>query len=386
MKIKTLALLTVALLTSVSNTGTARVTLTATLDQHIKNVRERDRILGTLKEFLGTSYQDAVFTYLKGGLSSASVYKFSHDGRSFVIKLLDPKTHDKFYRVKHAFPTAAKLGIAPRVEHISEHYKSVIAEYIPVRTASTEDYEDENKLNRLVQGIKAFHSSNLTLKPVNSFNTRMNYHERKVRRHPHVAMDFGIPADFEKAVQTVNSWQKALSNPKYVKMGPIHRDLDYFNILIDEITGEFTIVDWDNAGTGNIYEDLAGFIVGHFLNSDQVDAVIEEYFGEWAPKYKPLVDVLCQEYYVVLAASALNRAVAMKEHNPHALYLTKEMLEKLAEENEFPSYSEFMEGLIAGSRHLKTPADYQYFAALLLKTFFENTESATFEMEQIYLE
>jgi thiamine kinase-like enzyme len=58
---------------------------------------------------------------------------------------------------------------------------------------------------------------------------------------------------------------------------PCHDDLLNANFLDD---GEIRIVDWEYAGMGDRFFDLANFSVNHELSDDQSDVLLDAYFGE----------------------------------------------------------------------------------------------------------
>ena len=59
---------------------------------------------------------------------------------------------------------------------------------------------------------------------------------------------------------------------------PCHNDLLNANFLDD---GErIRIVDWEYAGMGDVFFDLANFAINHELDADASGALLEAYFGE----------------------------------------------------------------------------------------------------------
>jgi thiamine kinase-like enzyme len=62
---------------------------------------------------------------------------------------------------------------------------------------------------------------------------------------------------------------------------PYHDDLLNGDFLFDE---QIRILDWEYAGMGDIYFDLANFSSHHRFDDDQVHFLLECYFGQPTPK------------------------------------------------------------------------------------------------------
>ena len=80
--------------------------------------------------------------------------------------------------------------------------------------------------------------------------------------------------------------EQALLKDPYVPT-PCHDDLLNMNWLDEEVPGdigEIRLLDWEYAGMGDIFFDLANFSHHHRLNDDQVRLLLQEYFGEVTPK------------------------------------------------------------------------------------------------------
>ncbi len=66
------------------------------------------------------------------------------------------------------------------------------------------------------------------------------------------------------------------------KPTPCHDDLLNLNFL-DE-SGDLRIIDWEYAGMGDIFFDLSNFSHHHRLNDEQVNVLLQTYFGAVTPK------------------------------------------------------------------------------------------------------
>jgi thiamine kinase-like enzyme len=87
-------------------------------------------------------------------------------------------------------------------------------------------------------------------------------------------------------MQKMNEARKALEKDPY-KPTPCHNDLLNLNWLDEEVAGdigEIRLLDWEYAGMGDIFFDLANFSHHHRLNEEQVEDFLYEYFGEVTDK------------------------------------------------------------------------------------------------------
>jgi thiamine kinase-like enzyme len=91
-----------------------------------------------------------------------------------------------------------------------------------------------------------------------------------------------FPHDWDWIMQKMKEVEKALAKDPYTPT-PTHNDLLNLNWLEEDVTGdigEIRLLDWEYAGMGDIFFDLANFSHHHRLNEDQVDNFLYEYFGE----------------------------------------------------------------------------------------------------------
>jgi thiamine kinase-like enzyme len=95
-----------------------------------------------------------------------------------------------------------------------------------------------------------------------------------------------FPFDFDWIMQKAGEVEKALSKDPYIPT-PCHNDLLNLNWMEEDTPGEIgeiRLLDWEYAGMGDIFFDLANFCHHHRLNDDQVRHLLQEYFGEVTPK------------------------------------------------------------------------------------------------------
>jgi thiamine kinase-like enzyme len=95
-----------------------------------------------------------------------------------------------------------------------------------------------------------------------------------------------FPFDWDWIMQKTKEIEKALLKDPYIPT-PCHNDLLNLNWLEEDVPGEIgelRLLDWEYAGMGDIFFDLANFAHHHRLNEEQVDTFLYEYFGEVTDK------------------------------------------------------------------------------------------------------
>jgi thiamine kinase-like enzyme len=96
-----------------------------------------------------------------------------------------------------------------------------------------------------------------------------------------------FPFDSDWIMQKKHGIEQALLKDPYIPT-PCHDDLLNLNWLDEEVPGdigELRLLDWEYAGMGDIFFDLANFSHHHRLNEEQVQYFLREYFGEVTPKH-----------------------------------------------------------------------------------------------------
>ncbi|NML39609.1 phosphotransferase [Chitinophaga sp. G-6-1-13] len=234
-------------------------------------------------------------TLLKGGLSSASVYKVIADNRPYVIKLDLPHANtaaDPFEKVARA----AEAGIAPLLCYSNAEAGIIISEFVenkPIRSI----FSGEVLAVKLAEAVKKIHAISHAV-PGGNLEETID-HMLAGFRHNNI-LSGPIPDEclkrYEK-VKTLYPWQdtdKVFS----------HNDLNPSNILCD---GEAVwIIDWDTAFVNDRFIDLAG-VANFFIHSPEQEAVfLKTYFGE-------VNDYKISRFYVMRQISRIIYAMMMMQ-------------------------------------------------------------------------
>jgi thiamine kinase-like enzyme len=184
--------------------------------------------------------------------------------------------------VEHAANKAAGLlGIAPEVMYFIEPEGYLLTRYVNGKHIPPEELVKPNNIIRVVRKLRLFHKRAPKLK--GEFNV---FRRVEMLTKTSKGNNCKFPFDFDWIVQKKNEVEKALLKDPYIPT-PCHDDLLNLNWM-DEDTpgeiGEIRLLDWEYAGMGDIFFDLANFSHHHRLNDDQVRFMLQEYFGEVTPK------------------------------------------------------------------------------------------------------
>jgi thiamine kinase-like enzyme len=211
---------------------------------------------------------------LSGGITNRN-YRVRMGGAEYVIRV--PGKDTSLLEIdrgaeRDANRAAAEAGIAPAVAAALEDPQALITEFLPCEEMTAEGLREPEAMSEVAQALRAFHDSGLTLSTeFNSF--------RIVETYAETASDRGvdIPAAYETAHTHAGEIEDALSGPEHDPV-PGHNDLLAANFL--RTSNGIRIVDWEYAGMGDRYFDLANFSINNELSEGDQAALLETYFGQ----------------------------------------------------------------------------------------------------------
>jgi thiamine kinase-like enzyme len=232
--------------------------------------------------FLATS-KSLKTTPLTGGITNLN-YKIDADGKSYVLRITGADTEKLGIRrdVEYAANLAAgQLGIAPEVLYFIEPEGYLLTRFVNGKRMPPEVITTSGNILRVARKLRLFHRRGPELKAEFNVFRRVEMLTEVSRRH-----NCKFPVDFDWIMQKKNEAEEALLKDPYIS-SPCHDDLLNLNWLDEEVPGEIgevRLLDWEYAGMGDIFFDLANFSHHHCLNDEQVRLLLQEYFGEVTPK------------------------------------------------------------------------------------------------------
>ena len=213
----------------------------------------------------------ATFEPLGGGITNHNL-KVEVDGERFVLRVAGKGTNllgiDRVVEVA-ATEAAASLSIGPEVVEFVEPEGWLVTRFIEGEIPSLERMREPDLLARVAAALRAFHDGPEIPGTFDSF--------RVVDAYRQTALDRGgeVPETYEWAHEIAGRIEAKRSAEAAV---PCHNDLLNANFLDD---GErLRIVDWEYAGMGDRFFDLANFSINHELDTEQSAALLAAYAGE----------------------------------------------------------------------------------------------------------
>jgi thiamine kinase-like enzyme len=208
---------------------------------------------------------------LGGGITNHNV-KVSLDGEQYVLRIAGKDTGllgiDRRVELE-ATQAAAALGVGPEVVRFVEPEGWLVTRFIEGQPVPVEHMRDPQTLRRVAEALSAIHAGPVVEGRFDAF--------RVVEEYLRTALDRGgrEPAEYEWASGIAGRIERARAG---AELCLCHNDLLNANFLDD---GErIRIVDWEYAGMGDRFFDLANFAINHELDMDARRGLLEAYFGE----------------------------------------------------------------------------------------------------------
>lgn len=227
--------------------------------------------------------KNLVSTPLTGGITNLN-YRIDADGKSYVLRITGANTDKLGIRrdVEYCANLAAgQLGIAPEVMYYIEPDGYLVTRFIQARQMPPEVMSRPENIVRVVRKVRLFHRRGPELK--GEFNA---FRVIELLSAVSKQKNCKFPFDFEWIMERVREVEQALLKDPYIPT-PCHNDLLNLNFLEEDVPGgigEVRLLDWEYAGMGDIFFDLANFSHNHRLNDEHVHLLLQEYFGEVTSK------------------------------------------------------------------------------------------------------
>jgi thiamine kinase-like enzyme len=230
------------------------------------------RIVHTLTPQLGEPEGEA--KPLEGGITNRN-YLVTLGGNRYVIRVPGKDTDllgiDRDAE-RAANENAASLGVAPRVVAQLDDPPCLITEFVECQEMAPVDLRDPETMRRVIGSLRAVHDSGAALPTsFDSFRVVEEYKETAAGRGAE------IPAAYDEALDQAREIEAAFSGPEHEPV-PCHNDLLAGNFLRG--AERIWIVDWEYAGMGDRYFDLANFAVNNELTESQHTELLADYFSE----------------------------------------------------------------------------------------------------------
>jgi thiamine kinase-like enzyme len=208
---------------------------------------------------------------LGGGITNHN-FKVSLDGEAYVLRIGGKDTEllgiDRCAEHTAALAAAA-VGTGPEVVAFLEDEGALVTRFVEGRPVPVEEMRSPEAIARVVAALKPFHEGPAIPAQFDSFQV--------VRTYAAAAAERGVqvPPEYERAAEVAT---RIASLRAAQARRPCHNDLLNANFILDGT--RLWIVDWEYAGMGDIFFDLANFSVNHELVPDEDDELLRLYFGD----------------------------------------------------------------------------------------------------------
>ena len=214
-------------------------------------------------------------TPLDGGITNRN-FRIDVDGEAFVLRIAGENTEflgiDR--EVEYAANLAAgKLGIAPEVFFFIRPEGYLVTRFINGRSIPPAEISQPENIRKVMDVLFRIHHMQAIPGNFDVFHIIEDYSEIASRYH------VAFPHDHDWLIDCMRTAEKAIKKHQ-LTLFPCHNDLLNANFLAN---GQLYILDWEYAGMGDFFFDLANFSDHHSLSDEQDLWLLKCYFGEMSP-------------------------------------------------------------------------------------------------------
>ena len=211
----------------------------------------------------------AKVTALSGGITNHN-FKIELDGAAYVLRMGGAKTDllgiDR--SVEHAASLRAEeIGIGPAVVDFVPSEGWLVARFIAGRPIPPEEMRGPSMLPRVAAALHQLHSAAAIPGRFDAYAVVDTYRTEAEANGVQIPTAFHVAREFAERIRSARGAQALV---------PCHNDLLNANFLDD---GAIRIVDWEYAGMGDRFFDLANFSVNHDFAVEDDRRLLAAYFG-----------------------------------------------------------------------------------------------------------
>ena len=172
---------------------------------------------------------------------------------------------------RDATAAAARAGVAPEVAAFLEDAGCLVTRFIPGRPVTVAELADDGPLGEVAAALRAVHGGPPLPTTFDAF--------RLVEEFRSTTLDRGgtIPAAYDRAKAIANAIEPLMAGREHEPV-PCHNDLLTANFIHD--SERVRIVDWEYAGMGDRYFDLANLSINNGFDEGADERLLALYFQE----------------------------------------------------------------------------------------------------------
>jgi thiamine kinase-like enzyme len=220
---------------------------------------------------------------LGGGITNHNIKVTRPDG-VFVLRVAGKDTDllgiDRSVELA-ATRAAAEAGVGPEVVDFVEPEGWLVTRFVEGAIPPPERLREPDQLARVAAALRAFHDGPPIPGRFDALEVVETYRDTAVARGASLPADFTGAHDLARRIAQLRAGQR----PR-----PCHNDLLNANFIDD---GErLRIVDWEYAGMGDPFFDLANFAINHELDADGRAVLLAAYAGDAPPAAREALDLM----------------------------------------------------------------------------------------------
>jgi thiamine kinase-like enzyme len=212
---------------------------------------------------------------LGGGITNHNLKVELGDGETYVLRIAGRDTAllgiDRGVEYEASLAAAA-VGVGPEVIDYVQPEGYLVTRFIEGEIVPADSMREPATIRRVVAALRPVHQGPPLPGRFDSFSVVEEY------RSTAFARGVSVPTEYVRARQIARQIERARGP---IPERPCHNDLLNAN-FIDDGT-RIRIVDWEYAGMGDIFFDLANFAVNHDLDEKARSELLAAYFGELRP-------------------------------------------------------------------------------------------------------
>ena len=216
----------------------------------------------------------SAFEILGGGITNHNL-KVSRSDGTFVLRIAGKDTDllgiDRTLE-REATRAAAAVGVAPEVVDFVEPEGWLVTRFVEGEIPPLERMREPATLRRVAATLRAVHSGPPLRGRFNAFRVVEDYRTTAYERGAEMPPGYATARQIARRIEHLR---------RAAPERPCHNDLLNANFIDDG--HRLRIVDWEYAGMGDVFFDLANFSVNHGLEEAGRATLLEAYLGSVRP-------------------------------------------------------------------------------------------------------
>jgi thiamine kinase-like enzyme len=175
---------------------------------------------------------------------------------------------------------AAGIGVAPEVLDESQTQGYMVTRFLVGRPVLPEELASEPMLGEVAKTLRRVHDAGSIDWQFNPFNVVRDYHATALSNGVVEPFDFALAHSVVDRIESIRGFRPVAF---------CHNDLLNENFLFDD---RLRILDWEYAGMGDPFFDLANFSINHALSPFADENLLTHYFGELESSHVALLRLM----------------------------------------------------------------------------------------------